>query len=337
MLGLVLAGIGAHGLHAAPPFAKGADISWLPQMEAAGIRFLDASGAPGDLIAILQGYAMDTVRLRVFVNPSEDPVDGHCGRDAVVALAARAHKAGMRVMINFHYSDSWADPKKQTKPKAWETLEFPGLLAALEAHTLDVLQALRKAGVEPEWIQVGNEIPGGMLWPEGSYKNFGQLAALINRGHDAAKSVFPSAKVIVHIDRGQDAGLSRWFFGKLREHGARFDVIGLSYYPHWAGSDYRETIEALGSNLVDLTENFDKDVMIVEVGGHFEEPENTRSMLEAVLARTRSVPGGRGLGVLYWEPQGTRSFSRGYSLGAWNEDGTPNGALEAFRQNAPLP
>lgn len=217
----------------AAPFAKGADIGWLPQMEAAGIVFRDYDGTPRDCIEILRDNGIDTIRLRVWVDPSDHPVNGHCSPADMVALAVRAQALGMRIMVNFHYSDSWADPGKQNKPGAWQNLDFPGLLEAMSAHTTEVLTALREAGVTPEWIQVGNEIRGGMLWPDGHVDNFLQLARLLNAGHDASKTVFPAAKIIVHLDHGHDRGLYRWFYGKLREHKVRYDVVGMSYYPYW--------------------------------------------------------------------------------------------------------
>jgi arabinogalactan endo-1,4-beta-galactosidase len=115
---------------------------------------------------------MNSVRLRVFVNPSDDKASGHCSKDETVAMALRAQAMGMKVMINFHYSDSWADPGKQFKPKAWENHTFSELLDDVYNHTFEVIDTLKKAGVTPEWVQVGNEIPGGMLWPDGSTNNW---------------------------------------------------------------------------------------------------------------------------------------------------------------------
>ncbi len=314
----------------AAPFARGADVGWLPQMEAAGIVFRDYEGTSGDCLLILKNLGMDTVRLRVWVNPSDDPTTGHCSPADVVALAVRAQKLGLRIMINFHYSDSWADPKQQTKPAAWKDLPFQELVEAVQTHTREVLLALESAGVTPEWVQIGNEIRGGMLWPDGSTKNFGQLAQLLEAGHSAVKSVNASIKVIIHLDHGHDNAVFRWFFGNLAKHRVSYDVIGLSYYPYWIGSDYTATIDDLGRNLNDLVSTFGKEVMVVEVGGDHREQKNTFDMLAAVIAKVRAVPDGKGIGVLYWEPQSTPSFSKGYLLGCWNEDGTPGSALRAF-------
>jgi arabinogalactan endo-1,4-beta-galactosidase len=124
---------------------------------------------------------MNTVRLRVFVNPSDDPRSGHCSKEETVALALRAQKMGFRIMINFHYSDSWADPGQQNKPAAWKDLPFEKLAQEVYNHTFDVMTALKKANIKAEWVQVGNEIPGGMLWPEGSTDNWNQLGILLTK------------------------------------------------------------------------------------------------------------------------------------------------------------
>ena len=152
-------------------FSKGADVSWLPQMEATGYKFYDENGNEKDCLQILKDKGMNSIRLRVFVNPNDDKASGHCSKEETVAMSLRAQKLGFRIMIDFHYSDSWADPAKQFKPKAWENHSFPELLNDVYIHTFDVISALQKAGVTPEWVQVGNEIPGGMLWPDGSTKN----------------------------------------------------------------------------------------------------------------------------------------------------------------------
>ena len=119
-------------------------------------------------------------------------------------MAVRAKNMGMRIMIDFHYSDSWADPSKQTKPAAWTIHTFAELLNDVYNHTFDVLTALKTAGVTPEWVQIGNEIPGGMLWPEGNSSNFSQLAQLLNKGYDATKVVNSSIKVVLHVDEGNN-------------------------------------------------------------------------------------------------------------------------------------
>ena len=312
-------------------FAKGADVSWLPQMEATGYRFYDTDGKEKDCLQLLKERGMNTIRLRVFVNPSQDKASGHCSKEETVAMALRAQKAKMRIMIDFHYSDTWADPAKQAKPAAWANLSFDALQNKVYEHTFDVLTALQKAGVTPEWVQVGNEIPGGMLWPDGSTNNWAQLAQLLNKGYEATKAVNAKIKVIVHVDEGNNNEKFRWFFDKATEHQVKYDVIGLSYYPFWIKKDYSETIADLQKNLNDMASRYQKEVMVVEVGGVDEQVQNTKELLDATIKAVRAVPNNKGLGVLYWEPQGAKSWS-GYGLSAWQPDGKPSPALDAFKE-----
>jgi arabinogalactan endo-1,4-beta-galactosidase len=311
-------------------FAKGADISWLPQMEATGYKFYDADGTEKNCLQLLKDRGINTIRLRVFVNPSNDRINGHCSKNETVAMALRAKNMGMRIMIDFHYSDTWADPGHQTKPAAWTNHTFPTLLNDVYNHTFDVLTALKTAGVTPEWVQIGNEIPSGMLWPEGSYTNFGQLAQLLNKGYEATKAIASSIKVVVHINNGHDNARFKWFFDNARTNNVKYDVIGLSYYPYWINSDYTATISDLQNNLNDMVSRYGKEVMIVEVGGDFTLAQNTYNMLAATINAVKNVPNHKGLGVIYWEPEGEKSWS-GYQLNCWQSNGKPSMALDAFR------
>jgi len=314
------------------PFAKGADIGWLPQMEATGYQFYNDDGKPEDCLKILKDHGINSIRLRTWVNPNNDKSIGHCSKDETVAMAVRAQKMGMRVMIDFHYSDSWADPGKQVKPKAWEGLNFEQLKQALYDYTLDVMTALKKAGVTPEWVQVGNETRTGMIYPEGRTDNWSQLAQLINKGYDAIKAVSPTTKVILHVDQGNNRTLFKWWFDAATKNGAKYDVIGLSYYPYWLDGkpDYTLSIDDLGQNLKDMAVNYDKEVMVVEVGGEDTKAQNTYDLLKAVIQKVKDVPYKKGLGVFYWEPEGARSWSH-YALSAWGDDGKPTKALDAFK------
>jgi len=238
----------------------------------------------------------------------------------------------MRIMINFHYSDSWADPAKQNKPKAWKDHSFPELLLDVYNHTFEVISALKTAGVTPEWVQIGNEIPGGMLWPEGSTDNWKQLGQLLNKGYEATKAVDKNIKVIVHVDEGNNNKKFIAFFDNATAQEVKYDIIGLSYYPYWIKKDYSETIADLEFNLNDMVNRYNKDVMIVEVGGEDDKVQNTYELLKATIEAVKKVPNNRGLGVMYWEPQGAKSWS-GYSLSAWQNDGKPSPALDAFKEN----
>lgn len=311
-------------------FAKGADVGWLAQMEATGYKFYDADGKPKECLQLLKERGMNTIRLRVFVSPSDDKINGHCSKEETVAMAVRAQNMGMRLMIDFHYSDSWADPSKQNKPAAWKNHGIEELGKDVYNHTFDVLEALKTAGVTPEWVQVGNEIPGGMLWPDGSTNHFDQLAQFLNKGYEATKKSNPKIKVIVHVDEGNNNKKFRWFFDQATAHKVKYDVIGLSYYPYWIKTDYTQNIADLEHNLNDMVSRYGKEVMVVEVGGDFTLVENTRNMLTAVIKAVKNVPKNKGLGVIYWEPEGEKSWS-GYQLNSWLPDGKPSPALDAFK------
>ena len=311
-------------------FAKGADIGWLAQMEATGYKFYDSTGVQQNCLNILKDHGINTVRLRVWVNPSGDKINGHCSKEETVTMALRAKEMGMRVMIDFHYSDSWADPAKQNKPAAWLGHTFSQLQDDVYTHTFEVLDTLKKAGVIPAWVQIGNEIIWGMLWPEGSTANWPQLGKLLNKGYDATKAFDSSIKVVVHVDQGNDNARCRIFFDNARNQGVRYDVVGLSYYPYWLGTDYTLTINNLGNNLNDMASRYGKEVMVVEVGGDFTLVQNTYDMLVAVIEKVRAVPGNQGTGVIYWEPEGEKGWS-GYQLSCWGADGKPTTALDAFR------
>ena len=316
----------------AQKFAKGGDISWLPQMEASGYKFLNDKGKQQDCFRILKDHGFNTIRLRTWVNPSDNRASGHCSKDETVAMALRAKKAGMRVMIDFHYSDTWADPSKQVKPKAWEGLSFDDLKKALYDYTFDVMSALKTAGIEPDWVQIGNEIPTGMVYPEGHTDNWPQLAQLLNTGYDAVKAVSPKAKVILHVDQGNNNERFRHWFDNATKYAVKYDVIGVSFYPYWLDGkpDYTQVIGDLEFNLNDMVKRYGKEVMVVEIGGVDEEVENTYQMLKKTIQIVKKIPGKKGLGVLYWEPQGARSWSH-YALSCWGADGKPTKALDAFK------
>lgn len=310
-------------------FAKGADVGWLQQMEATGYKFYNCNGKEDDCLNILKEHGINSIRLRAWVNPSEDPASGHCSTSEVVEMAFRAKEMGFRLMIDLHYSDSWADPEKQNKPAAWKNHSFEELVSDVYDYTLEVMNGLKAKDISPEWVQVGNEIPNGMLWPEGSTEKFEQLSNLLNSGYDAVKAVFKNAKVIIHLDQGDDINRFISFFDKHKANGGKYDVIGVSYYPYWVKKDYTETIDNLNNNLIEFIKRYNKEVMVCEIGGEDTEVTNNYKMLKEVIMKVKAIPEGKGLGVFYWEPQGAYSWSK-YKLSAWGEDGRPTKALEAF-------
>lgn len=310
-------------------FAKGADVGWLTEMEAAGVKFYDSAGTQMEGIALLKSLGINSIRLRVWVNPAE----GWNNAADVVAKALRAKNAGMRLMIDFHYSDDWADPGKQTKPVAWASQDFATLKSSVASHTVDVLTQLKNAGVSPEWVQVGNETNDGMLWPDGrastSMSNFSQL---VNAGYEGVKSVFPTAKVIVHLSNGWDNNLFRWMFDGLSANDGKFDVIGMSLYPTWAGTDWATANRNCLNNINDLINRYKKEVMIVEVGMPWDNAAECKKFLTDIIAKAKSVAENKCMGVFYWEPQAHNNW-KGYTLGAFYNNGKPSIAMDAFKNN----
>jgi arabinogalactan endo-1,4-beta-galactosidase len=308
----------------ASSFAKGADVSWLTQMESSGIKFFNSSGTQQDLFTILKSKGMNSIRLRVWVNPS----GGWCNQADVIAKAKRAKAAGMRIMIDFHYSDSWADPGQQTKPGAWSSHAISALYTDVWNHTTTVLNAIKAAGITPEWVQVGNETNNGMLWNDGKAStNMSNFAGLITSGYNGVKSVFPSAKVIVHISNGYDNSLFRWMFDGLKANGAKYDVIGMSLYP--STSNWSTLNSQCLTNMNDMVSRYGKEVMICEVGMSVSAASTSKSFLSDIISKTSSVSGGKGLGVFYWEPEAYNNW-QGYTNGAFGTNGRPTVALDAF-------
>lgn len=305
-------------------FAKGADISWLTEMESSGKQFYNSTGTQKECIQLMKDLGMNAIRLRVWV----DPAGGWNNTADVVAKALRAKNLGMRVMIDFHYSDSWADPGQQTKPAAWLAYDLANLQTAVYNHTFNVLTALKTAGVTPEWVQVGNETNDGMLWPAGKASvNMGNFAALVNKGYDAVKAVDPSIKVIVHISNGQDNALFRWIFDGLKNNGGKWDIIGMSLYPEPA--NWSAFNSQCVNNINDMIARYNTPVMICEVGMSWDQATACKSFLTDLINKVNSISGNKGLGVFYWEPQCYGGW-KGYTKGAFDNSGKPTTALSAF-------
>ena len=312
-------------------YARGADTSWLSQLTANGYTFRDNAGVTMGCLSVLQEKCINAIRLRVWVNPA----GGWCNQADTVAKAVQAKAQGMRIMIDFHYSDTWADPGHQTKPAAWAAYSMTQLVTAVHDHTVSVLSALSAAGVHPEWVQVGNEINDGMLWPantgdpggRASVNGFPALAQLINSGYAAVKSVEPGAKVVIHVSNGYDNTLFRWMFDGLQGAGANWDVIGMSLYPsttNWSTLDSQCL-----TNMQDMNSRYGKPVMLSEVGMTVSDPTNSYSFLSDIIAKNSGLAGGMGLGVFYWEPEAYNNWN-GYTLVAFDNTGMPTHAMDAF-------
>lgn len=268
----------------------GADISFLPQLEDRGMKFSD-NGITKDAVQILKDHGLNYIRLRLFVNPEKDsgysPKKGFCDLTHTIAMAKRVKAAGMKFLLDFHYSDTWADPQKQFKPAAWKGQNFSQLRQTVFTYSRDVIQALKNAGVTPDMVQTGNEINHGMLWPEGHINNLDSLAQLIYAGIQGVKAVDASITVMLHIALGGQNDEARFFLDNMTMRGVPFDVIGLSYYPRW-----HNTLEDLRYNLNDLARHYDKDVIVVEYS----------QLKKEVNELSFDVYGGHGKGSAIWEP-----------------------------------
>jgi len=304
-------------------FAKGADVSWVTQMEASGYKFYDKNGNQQDLFVLMKSLGFNSIRLRAWVNPT----NGWCNTTDLIKKAVRAKNAGMKIMIDFHYSDVWADPGDQNKPAAWVNLTTANLITTLSSYTTGVMDTLKMNSITPNWVQVGNETNDGMLWEDGrASTQMATFAALISSGYNAVKSVSPSTKVIVHISNGFDNSLFEWMFDGLKANGAKWDIIGMSLYP--TISNYTTLDTQCLANMNDMVTRYGTPVMIVEVGMEADQPATTQGFLTDILNKVHSVNNKQGLGVFYWEPEAYNW--QGYGLGAFDNTGKPTVALNAF-------
>ena len=307
---------------------KGADVSWTSEIEANGYKYYNRSGVQKDIFAIMKEQGMTAARLRVWVNPAQG---WYNSTQDVVAKAKRAKAAGLSVMIDFHYSDSWADPGQQTKPAAWASYSFTQLMDAVYNHTTFVLQAVKDAGVTPLWVQVGNETSNGMLWNDGKAStNMKNYAWLTNTGYNASKSIFPNAKVVVHLANCFKNADNRWLFDGLVANGAKFDVLGFSDYPtNVSGSTWQTINASCLTNLNDMVSRYGKEVMISEIGVPWDN-SSAQTIVKDMVTKVGQVTGGKGIGIFYWEPEARPGWS-GYTMGAMDANGKATAAWDAFK------
>lgn len=320
-------------------FAEGADISWVTQMEQDGVRFYNAAGKQTECTALMKEIGFDAIRLRVWVNPE----DGWCGKDDVLVKAKRAQDLGMRLMIDFHYSDSWADPSKQNPPAAWGSFDAAQMTTALEKHTGEVLQLLKDNGVEVEWVQIGNEVNSGMLWPLGKVQDrtAENFVTFLNSGYQVVKKIYPAAKVTVHISNGHEAATFDWFFNLMKLNNAKYDLIGMSLYPAWwengGWNNWKTSVDKCIANIRSLISKYGKPVIICETGMPVSEPAMSRQALQYILDETRKIEECHG--IFCWEPQTDGKWKpSSYSALGWNaydkgafKDGKPTEALDPFK------
>ena len=268
----------------------GADISFLPQIEARGTKFSD-NDQQGDALEIMKAHGFNYIRLRVFVNPENpkgySPKQGFCDLAHTEVMAKRIKAAGMKFLLDFHYSDYWADPQQQNKPKAWERADFKTLKKSLYDYTVGVMQQLKDQGTTPDMVQVGNEINHGMVWPEGAINNLDSLAQLIYEGVKGVKAVSPNTYIMLHIALGGQNAEARFFLDNMAKRNVPFDVIGLSYYPKWHG-----TPADLKNNMADLAKRYPQQVMVAEYS----------QLKREVNDISFNVPYGKAVGSFIWEP-----------------------------------
>ena len=306
----------------AAEYAIGADLSFLKQAEDSGFVFKD-NGTPRRGLQIFKDHGYNWVRLRIFNNPTALPNN----LQYTIASAQSAKKLGFQLLLDFHYSDGWADPGQQWIPAAWKSLNHQQLVQAVFAYTRDTITAFREAGVMPDMVQLGNEITNGMLWPDGRlpehWDNFAALEQAGIAGVEAGKGILPRPRILVHIDKGGDPLATATFFDQLNKYHLSYDVIGQSYYPWWHGS-----LLDLRDNLLFMAKTYDKDILIAETAydwrpteyrdarGPFPEtPEGQEQFLRSLNQILLSTAGRRILGLFWWEPAvapGTHILSRGF-------------------------
>lgn len=334
------------GSHAQGLFVRGADISWITETEASGRwQYVDAEGNTTEPYQLLKQLDMNAIRLRVWVNPKPSK-DGNTYNDIndVVRKALRAKEAGMQVMIDFHYSNWWADPGKQVVPKEWhaEARKHADSIMvvsdSVRQHTLATLTALKDAGITPKWVQIGNEIPNGFMHPYGvPSKHPDWFAMLFKVGYEAAKQVFPRIVCVCHIDNGYNLGRTTYILDILRRYNVPFDMLGWSLYPamNWVTREvdpnWQKKCDQCLANADAIYEMYGKESMLVEVGM----PDSDENIGADCINYLIANAGKHMHGLIWWEPLTTPDA--GYSMGAMKDLGsgkcTPNKALRAFKIN----
>ncbi|MBR6897622.1 MAG: glycosyl hydrolase 53 family protein [Lachnospiraceae bacterium] len=312
---------------------KGADISTLISVEQNGGHFFDG-GVEKDCLQILKDYGFNYVRIRLWNDPKSS--DGRAygagdnDADMLLRLASRAKAAGLKILLDFHYSDFWADPGKQYMPKAWTAqATVESLTKHVYDYTREIVSEMIGRGLRPDMVQIGNELSNGLLWPLGKVPEYDNIARFVSAGLDAVRELDPSIKLMIHLDNGGKNSLYREWFDNFTKRGSDFDIIGLSYYPFWHGS-----FDDLSANMNDIALRYGKELVIAEVSTGFTmedyasferlapherkgyatkpslvekveypmTPEGQCGFMKRLADVIRAVPGGLGRGFFYWEP-----------------------------------
>jgi arabinogalactan endo-1,4-beta-galactosidase len=308
-------------------FINGADVGWLQQMEANGFIFKNAGGLQQDCLTILKGYGVSAIRLRTWVNPSDDPSNGHCSQPETIAMAVRCQNAGLAVMIDFHFGDIWNDAGHQNPPAAWANLSYGDTLSALQRYVSGFMQAMQAAGVAPSWVQIGNEINSGILHPVGSLSKPAQMTGLLNTAFAALKEVFPATLVLIHLAQPQNLTSVQNFFNAYVANGGNWDITAFSSYGSGAS-----TIAGIISNMALVNSQYGRPIMQVEFGGRFDRASRTKTDMASYITGLKNIGA---LGLFYWEPEVYAPFNT-YGSGAWDPTTQqPTIALNSFLLGAP--
>ena len=313
-------------------FVKGMDLSTLLELERCGARYYD-KGQERDILSIMKDYDVDTIRLRLWNDPKSESGEwygaGNNDLSETIAIGKKVTEAGFGVLLNFHYSDFWADPGKQIKPKAWKDFGMEELEKAVYDFTKESLEKILDEGVNVTMIQVGNELSNGLLWPEGRVPNYDNIYRLVSAGLKACREIDSKIPLMIHLDNGGNNALYREWFDNFTQRGGDFDYIGLSYYPFWHGS-----LDMLEYNMNDIAERYGKDLIVAEVSmgftmesyqqyeklsdeerkGYATKPslvekidypmtiQGQKDFTEDFLNRVGKVNGNHGKGFFWWEP-----------------------------------
>lgn len=320
------------GINMKTNMVYGVDLGWLTQLEERGIHWVDQDKKETEPLAAMKAMGADAVRLRIFVNPPEDAywqknettlcMLGFCDAQSVLEMSKRVKAADMKLMLDFHYSDHFADPKYQDIPEAWINDDAEQLTKRVYEHTKEVMTLFVENDIRPAWVQVGNEINPGLLLPMGSRTEHPeQMAAFLNAGYDAVKECCPECQVITHLSCGTYPEICDPFWKVFFENGGKTDILGISHYPYWddmiAQHGGKKPTELLYNPLVYYADRYGKPVMVVEVGGPETDEKGTYDLLMDTMEAVRQVPDGQGLGVFYWEPEvGAAILPDQYPLGA---------------------
>lgn len=308
---------------AATPFVKGADVSWAPQMEAAGYSWKNSSGQTQDLLTILKGYGIGAIRLRTFVNPSGSRTDGHCGITEVAAFAKRVKAAGMSVMLDYMFGDTWNSVGVQNPPAAWKNLSYGQMLSAMNNYVNQTMNVMKSNDVLPSWVQIGNEINSGICRPVGGVSKPAQLTGLLNAAYNQVKQVSPSTTVCIHLAQPQKYEAMTTFFSRYAANGGKWDM---SVFSSYGSADLAPGIVA---NMKKISAQYGKPFMQTEVGGRVDRVSATRASLVAYIKALKSAGG---QGIFYWEPEGMSPFT-GYAMGAWDSaTRRPTAIMDGYTQ-----